>query len=357
VLATEENEDQPLGPAGLNAHRSGAVVQVNGAAADQAVAAFASERQSNVIALKSAPAISGTLLSRWNLLGRAARDAHLSRSDLAVLHAIADRIGDTGTAWPSVRRIADDARVDPRTVTRSINRLCDCGYLLRQSGSFTTANVYRLGMGEPARSGESTHTGERVPIGKVARRGEAVARYGRTRPEGMGEAAHVILPLNPLNESTQDSSTSAPLTTGTNAAVAREKPSAADKATVRAARVAQVTRDAIEAFNASSLTKAHGGLVPNVDPDVGANKRRAQVKRCLDVARAICRKNYESELIVREFWVDYWDVCLEDDHKSGRIGGGKGHESWVPSFEYLTRETTMLHLYDRVASAAAAGVR
>jgi hypothetical protein len=151
-----------------------------------------------------------------------------------------------------------------------------------------------------------------------------------------------------------DSSTAAPLTAGQSDAGDGTKPNSAEKAAARAARLSQVTRDAIETFNASKLTKANGGLVPNIDPDVGADKRRTQVTKCLKVARDICSKEYESEVITREFWVDYWDHCYADEHKSGRAGGGRDHGNWIPSFEYLTREATMLAVYDRVASCVSA---
>lgn len=200
-MLAPDNERRPQAeePAGV---KSATVdgVQVNGGAVANAVAAVVSEPITNIIAFKTGTAMPDTLLSRWNLLGRAARDSRLSRSDLAVLHAIADRIGDDGTAWPSVRRIADDASADKRTVTRSISRMCDCGYLLRKSGGFTTANVYRLGMGESVARGESAPMGDLAPTGESTGRGEAVAGYGRTRPEGMGEPAHVILPVNPPKE-------------------------------------------------------------------------------------------------------------------------------------------------------------
>lgn len=149
----------------------------------------------------------------------------------------------------------------------------------------------------------------------------------------------------------QQTSTAAPLTSvpgdGTQQG---ESPSERRKAAAqhRAERLAQITRDAIESFNASKLTKANGGLVPNVDPTVGADKRRQQVAKSLRVVRDICLKQYESELIVPEFWADYWQNCFEDEHKSGRAGGGKAHGNWVPTFEYLTREATVLELYDRI---------
>ncbi|GAB3390749.1 hypothetical protein [Lysobacter fragariae] len=157
-------------------------------------------------------------------------------------------------------------------------------------------------------------------------------------------------------DSETPSSPASPLTSAGDAdAAAGAKDSAADKAAARAMRLAQVTRDAIETFNESKLTKAKGGLVANVDPDVGADKRQKQVAKSLAVARDICRKDYDSDLIVRDFWVDYWAECLADEHKSGRAGGGKDHGNWVPTFEYLTREATMLEIYDRVVSRAAEG--
>ena len=354
MLAPEDERGRLSDAADACVRRPDSDAQANCRSAEPDSSSFLAKPSAALTAIKGVPVTSGTLLSRWNLLGLAARDAHLSRSDLAVLHAIADRVGDTGTAWPSVRRIAEDARVDQRTVTRSINRLCESGYLIRQSGNFTSSNVYRLGTGELARTGDSTRTGEHATTGKAARRGESVAGCGRTRHEGMGELAHVILPVNPPNESTHDSSTPAALTANANAIRAEQKPAVADKAAVRVARLAQVTREAIETFNDSKLTKANGGLVPNVDPDVGADKRRAQVAKSLKVARDICRKEYESEVITREFWSDYWNHCHADEHKSGRAGGGRDHSNWVPSFEYLTREATMLAVYDRVASCVSA---
>lgn len=174
---------------------------------------------------------------------------------------------------------------------------------------------------------------------------------------GLGTAIHT--PDTRHQEDQKQRSTASPLTPVAKEPVGADSLTARRKANVaaRAARLAQVTRDAIETFNASELTKANGGLVPNVDPDVGADKRQKQVAKALAVARDICRKDFESELIVRDFWVEYWELCREDDHKSGRTGGGKDHPNWVPTFEYLTREATMLEVYDKAVSAAAGGAQ
>jgi hypothetical protein len=123
----------------------------------------------------------------------------------------------------------------------------------------------------------------------------------------------------------------------------------------KAERLAQVTADAIEAFNACpGLTKAKGGNLPNVSPTVGKETRQANVKRVIDTARAICREDFDSDRVTPEFWAAYFAVAAKDDFHAGRIPGGEGHARWVPDFEFLTRPATMLKLYDRAASEEAA---
>lgn len=119
----------------------------------------------------------------------------------------------------------------------------------------------------------------------------------------------------------------------------------------KAERLAAVTKDAIETFNAASFTKAHGGVVPNVSPTVGVDKRRQQVARCVKTAREICREQFGQPVVTREFWEAYWTEVAADDFLSGRQAGGPGHENWRPDFEYLTRPATMLKVYERAAAA------
>jgi len=126
-----------------------------------------------------------------------------------------------------------------------------------------------------------------------------------------------------------------------------QKPSSSDKpTTTHAERLAQVTRDATETFNESKLVKPNGGLLATVTK-VGNETRQKQVRKCITVARQICAEDYGVERITREFWADYWAECHADDHKSGRSGGGREHPNWVPTFEYLTREKTMVEVYER----------
>jgi hypothetical protein len=119
----------------------------------------------------------------------------------------------------------------------------------------------------------------------------------------------------------------------------------------KAERLAAVTKDAIETFNAAGFTKANGGAVPNVSPTVGVDKRRQQVSRCVKTAREICREQFGQPVVTREFWDAYWTEVAADDFLSGRQAGGPGHENWRPDFEYLTRPATMLKVYERAAAA------
>lgn len=124
-----------------------------------------------------------------------------------------------------------------------------------------------------------------------------------------------------------------------------------DQTSELAQRLAKVTDDAIEAFNGSSLTKRNGGTLPNVSATVGREKRQQQVRRCLRTARAICLESTGDPRVTPEFWAAYFDLVAGDDFYSGRQPGGAGHENYVPDFELLTREATMVKLYDRQVAA------
>jgi hypothetical protein len=128
------------------------------------------------------------------------------------------------------------------------------------------------------------------------------------------------------------------------------KPEPTDLKTARAERLAQVTDEAIAAFNGSTLVKPNGGMLATVSAKVGRENRQRQVNRCLRTVRAICAEDYQATTIVPEFWPDYWANIARDDFMAGRQAGGRGHEHWLPDFEYLTREATMLKVYDRAAS-------
>lgn len=115
------------------------------------------------------------------------------------------------------------------------------------------------------------------------------------------------------------------------------------------AELAEATTAAIEAFNASRLTKRNGGLLAAVS-GVGLEKRRAQIRRCLKVAKEIAELTMGRPVADAEFWTAYWQTVEDDPFHSGRQGGGAGHANWLPDFEFLTRPAVMQRLYDRVAA-------
>ena len=109
-------------------------------------------------------------------------------------------------------------------------------------------------------------------------------------------------------------------------------------------RLASITAEAIAAYNASPLTKNNGGLLPNVHPKIGIDRRSKQVKRCVKVAREICKEITGAPEITFEFWKAYFELVMEDDFFSGRIQGKGQYENFVPDFDTLTQEKTLLRL-------------
>lgn len=135
--------------------------------------------------------------------------------------------------------------------------------------------------------------------------------------------------------------------------VGKPTPPPADLVQPKAERYREITEDARLAFNAK-LGKPNGLLASvRLLTDV----RVKEVKRCLPVAREICRQQYGSDRITAEFWGDYFDAVAADDFHAGRVPGGPGHEGWQPDFEYLTRPAVMAKLFDRaLADEPQAGV-
>lgn len=115
--------------------------------------------------------------------------------------------------------------------------------------------------------------------------------------------------------------------------------------------LAEITADAVAAFNASALVKPNGGLMPPENPAVGQPLRQKAVRRCLETAREIAAAM--AVPLDREWWAGYFDACHADEFWSGRKGGGKAHANWTPDFGSLTRAEVMNKLYQRSASEAA----
>lgn len=118
------------------------------------------------------------------------------------------------------------------------------------------------------------------------------------------------------------------------------------KAVNREARLAQVTEDAIAAYNAA-LAKP-SGLLPKVT-GVGRDKRRQQVLRCVKIAREICEQEGGDGTVTPDFWATYFGACADDGFLSGRGPYTNGHANWLPDFEYLTRPAVLAKVYERTA--------
>ena len=84
----------------------------------------------------------------------------------------------------------------------------------------------------------------------------------------------------------------------------------------------------------------------------GRDTRQANVRRILKTASAICQEEYGDPRITAKFWADYLSALQADEFHSGRQGGGKGHDGWIPDFEYVTQRKTMLRVYERAGDGA-----
>jgi uncharacterized protein YdaU (DUF1376 family) len=119
-----------------------------------------------------------------------------------------------------------------------------------------------------------------------------------------------------------------------------------DKPTTHDARLAEVTDEAMTAYNA---TLAEPLSLPKAMP-VGIDKKRGYVRRSLKTIREVCRAAYGSERISPEFWADYFAALAADDFIAGRTGRPKEHANWRPDFEYVTRPEVIAKAFERAAA-------
>lgn len=111
--------------------------------------------------------------------------------------------------------------------------------------------------------------------------------------------------------------------------------------------VSAITEDAIAAYNAI-LAMPHGVL--SKVTHIGIENRRKEVARSIAMARRMCEQLYGDPTVTRRFWEQYFGEVDKDDFKSGRMMGGNGHDTWRPGFEYLTRPTIMLTVFENAVS-------
>jgi hypothetical protein len=143
-----------------------------------------------------------------------------------------------------------------------------------------------------------------------------------------------------------DSSTASPSTD-----LLGDRPKTTDLNARRAERTAAITEDAIEAYN-RILAKPNGKLAKV--SKVGRKTRRKQVARMLTEASEICDDQFGDKRITPEFWQSYFEACDGDPWLRGDGPYTGEHADWRPGFEYLTRPTTVVKVFERDTQEAAA---
>lgn len=139
--------------------------------------------------------------------------------------------------------------------------------------------------------------------------------------------------------------------------LAQEKPmsnaprSTADEGSDKGEESTQaITRDAISAFN--EILGKPNGLLPTVSSNVGFTTRCKQVKRVIDTSSEICADLTGSPKVTPRFWRAYFEAIALDDFRSGRRKPKEmgEHSTWTPTFEYLTRPSVMVDVYEKARS-------
>jgi hypothetical protein len=96
-------------------------------------------------------------VQRFQAIVAAATDSNLCHSDVACLAVLLDRFNHAkGYAWPSVDRIANDARMHRNNVIRAIPRLEAAGYLIVDRRGAGRSNHYRPTFKTSTASGTSS---------------------------------------------------------------------------------------------------------------------------------------------------------------------------------------------------------
>lgn len=118
----------------------------------------------------------------------------------------------------------------------------------------------------------------------------------------------------------------------------------------KAARLATVTEDAVEAYN-RILAKPTGKLAKV--SAVGRKTRQKQVSRMLTEASEICQDQFGDKRVTPGFWQAYFEACSDDPFCNGTGPYTGEHSNWRPDFEYLTRPKTVLKVFEKSTQEAA----
>lgn len=120
------------------------------------------------------------------------RNGPNDRSELLVLLALADFADDEGHCWPSIRKVADKARMSERGVQKITRRLCESGFLkVSQGGGRGGSNRYEISMKNPEPYSVNTvhpephsvNTGAKTPNGSAKTPNQGSPKPSRTVKE------------------------------------------------------------------------------------------------------------------------------------------------------------------------------
>lgn len=136
------------------------------------------------------------LVARWECLRRGFADSDLQGSDIRVLFAIVDRINaKTGFCYPSIARLMSDSGLSKASVARSIGKLVERRYIEKKSGSYTSANEYRLG----CLTSETSVTNETTQADETRLAGDAGV-VQPVRPDHVSSVSNQPAEANQSNE-------------------------------------------------------------------------------------------------------------------------------------------------------------
>lgn len=115
-------------------------------------------------------------------------DKKLSSTSKILLAVIKDRIGDNGTCWPSIRRLAQDVGCNPDTISKAILQLERYGYMAVDRPGIKKVNRYSLPKSVPKNGADdkddlSQKTDRTAPENRTDLEGESVPKNGHTVPE------------------------------------------------------------------------------------------------------------------------------------------------------------------------------
>lgn len=134
----------------------------------------------------------------------------------------------------------------------------------------------------------------------------------------------------------------APPTTKKKPAVKKEAPAPAK---TPEQRIAEATQQAMDAYN--EILAKPCGLQRAVSM---ANRKWVGRAGTMRAIKEVCQSLYGTSTVPAKFWEQYFQECANDDFLSGRTGGGRDHPNWKPDFEFLTREATIVKVYERAVT-------